>query len=55
MFYEKNQLCSHKFGNLQEFPLEELFSHEVSLEDIKEAFEIVKKPNCLKIVIKMSH
>jgi len=46
---------SDKFGNLQEFPLEELWSHEVPLEDIKNAFVILKEPSCLKIVIKMSH
>ncbi|KAG2398154.1 Alcohol dehydrogenase-like 5 [Vigna angularis] len=39
----------------KEFPLEELLSHEVPLEDVKKAFEILKEPNCLKIVIKMSH
>ncbi|KAL1362442.1 hypothetical protein HN51_010701 [Arachis hypogaea] len=37
----------------QEFPLEELHTHEVQLEDVNEAFELLKQPNCVKIVIKM--
>ncbi|MED6163638.1 hypothetical protein PIB30_081908 [Stylosanthes scabra] len=37
----------------QEFPLEELFTHEVQLTDIEEAFEILKQPNCVKVVIKI--
>ncbi|MED6182957.1 hypothetical protein PIB30_033561 [Stylosanthes scabra] len=37
----------------QEFPLEELHTHEVQLGDINEAFEMLKQPSCVKIVIKM--
>ncbi|MED6176378.1 hypothetical protein PIB30_087674, partial [Stylosanthes scabra] len=37
----------------QEFPLEELHTHEVQLEDINKAFEMLKQPSCVKIVIKM--
>ncbi|KAG4966801.1 hypothetical protein JHK82_032516 [Glycine max] len=39
----------------EEFPLQELFTHEVPLTDINKAFELLKKPNCVKVVIKMSH
>ncbi|TKY67894.1 Alcohol dehydrogenase 2 [Spatholobus suberectus] len=38
----------------KEFPLQELFTHEVTLADINEAFELVKQPNCVKVVINMS-
>ncbi|XP_029127106.1 8-hydroxygeraniol oxidoreductase isoform X2 [Cajanus cajan] len=38
----------------KEFPLQELFTHEVSLGDIHKAFELVKQPNCVKVVINMS-
>ncbi|MED6182959.1 hypothetical protein PIB30_033563 [Stylosanthes scabra] len=37
----------------QEFPLEELFTHEVQLTNIEEAFELLKQPNCVKVVIKI--
>ncbi|KAJ1415159.1 hypothetical protein SESBI_18350 [Sesbania bispinosa] len=37
----------------KEFPLQELFTHEVPLEDINKAFELLKQPNCVKVVIKM--
>ncbi|KEH27871.1 zinc-binding alcohol dehydrogenase family protein [Medicago truncatula] len=37
----------------EEFPLQELFTHEVPLADINKAFEIMKQPNCVKVVIKM--
>ncbi|CAJ1934105.1 unnamed protein product [Sphenostylis stenocarpa] len=36
-----------------EFPLQELFTHEVPLEDINKAFELLKDPNCVKVAIKM--
>ncbi|KAL2329269.1 hypothetical protein Fmac_022696 [Flemingia macrophylla] len=38
----------------KEFPLQELFTHEVTLADINKAFELVKQPNCVKVVINMS-
>ncbi|XP_016187931.1 alcohol dehydrogenase-like 5 [Arachis ipaensis] len=37
----------------QEFPLQELFTHEVQLTDIEQAFELLKQPNCVKVVIKI--
>ncbi|XP_061352821.1 8-hydroxygeraniol oxidoreductase-like [Gastrolobium bilobum] len=37
----------------EEFPLQELFTHEVPLADINKAFELLKQPNCVKVVIKM--
>ncbi|RDY04225.1 Alcohol dehydrogenase-like 1 [Mucuna pruriens] len=40
-------------GHKKEFPLQELFTHEVTLVDINKAFELVKQPNCVKVVIKM--
>ncbi|KAJ1415157.1 hypothetical protein SESBI_18348 [Sesbania bispinosa] len=36
-----------------DFPLGELFTHEVPLADINKAFELLKQPNCVKVVIKM--
>ncbi|CAI8618499.1 unnamed protein product [Vicia faba] len=45
-------IIAHKCQN-QEFPLEELFTHEISLVDINKAFELLKEPNCVKVVIKM--
>ncbi|KAL2325915.1 hypothetical protein Fmac_024973 [Flemingia macrophylla] len=39
----------------EEFPLQELFTHEVPLIDINKAFELLKEPNCVKVVIKMPH
>jgi len=41
------------FSILQEFPLHELFTHEVPLVDIDKAFELLKDPTCVKVVIKM--
>ena len=35
----------------QEFPLEELFTHAVPLADINQAFELLKQPNCVEVVI----
>ena len=43
------------FIYLQEFPLDELSTHVVPLEDISKGFEILKDPNCVKVVIKISH
>lgn len=37
----------------EEFPLHELFTHEVPLVDIDKAFELLKDPTCVKVVIKM--
>ncbi|GAU37933.1 hypothetical protein TSUD_269480 [Trifolium subterraneum] len=37
----------------EEFPLEELFTHEIPLIDINKAFELLKQPDCVKVVIKM--
>ncbi|KAG4984920.1 hypothetical protein AAZX31_12G014700 [Glycine max] len=40
-------------GHKKEFPLQELFTHEVTLADINKAFELLKQPNCVKVVINM--
>ncbi|CAK7345732.1 unnamed protein product [Dovyalis caffra] len=37
----------------KEFPLDELFTHEVTLEDINKTFELLKQPECVKVVIKI--
>ncbi|KAL1324272.1 hypothetical protein HN51_034422 [Arachis hypogaea] len=37
----------------EEFPLQELFTHEVPLTDISKAFDLLKEPNCVKVVIKI--
>ncbi|XP_057456824.1 8-hydroxygeraniol oxidoreductase-like [Lotus japonicus] len=37
----------------EEFPLQELFTHEVTLADISKAFELLKQSSCVKVVIKM--
>ncbi|KAK7258164.1 hypothetical protein RIF29_32666 [Crotalaria pallida] len=37
----------------EEFPLQELLTHEVQLADINKAFEILKQPDCVKVVIKI--
>lgn len=37
--------------NLQEIEMDKLLTHEVRLENIKEAFHILKNPDCLKILI----
>ncbi|KDP39542.1 hypothetical protein JCGZ_02562 [Jatropha curcas] len=36
----------------KEFQLDELLTHEISLQDMNKAFEIFKQPDCVKIVIK---
>ncbi|XP_050223844.1 8-hydroxygeraniol oxidoreductase-like isoform X2 [Mercurialis annua] len=36
----------------QEFHLDELLTHEVPLADFSKAFELLKQPDCVKIVIK---
>ncbi|KAK7404283.1 hypothetical protein VNO78_05054 [Psophocarpus tetragonolobus] len=41
-------------GLKKEFPLEELVTHEVTLKEINKALELVKQPNCVKVVINMS-
>ncbi|CAL5211721.1 unnamed protein product [Lathyrus oleraceus] len=45
-------IIAHKCQK-QEFPLEELFTHEVPLVDINKAFELLKQLDCVKVVIKM--
>ncbi|WJX49511.1 hypothetical protein P8452_35938 [Trifolium repens] len=37
----------------EEFPLQELFTHEIPLIDINKTFELLKQPDCVKVVIKM--
>ncbi|XP_059447841.1 8-hydroxygeraniol oxidoreductase-like isoform X1 [Corylus avellana] len=37
----------------KEIQLDELLSHEVSLEDIDKAFELLKQPDCVKVLIKL--
>ncbi|XP_054812309.1 8-hydroxygeraniol oxidoreductase-like isoform X2 [Prosopis cineraria] len=37
----------------KEIPIHELFTHEVHLEDIGKAFELMRHPDCVKVVIKM--
>ncbi|XP_027355884.1 alcohol dehydrogenase-like 2 isoform X2 [Abrus precatorius] len=39
----------------EEFPLQELLTHEVALADINKAFELLKQRNCVKVVIKISY
>ncbi|PWA91359.1 alcohol dehydrogenase 1 [Artemisia annua] len=36
----------------KEIQLDELLTHEIHLDNIQEAFEILKKPDCVKILIK---
>lgn len=36
---------------IQEIEVDELLTHQVRLENIQEAFEILKKPDCVKILI----
>lgn len=33
--------------------LDELLTHEVQLEDINKAFEFLKEPKCVKVLIKI--
>ncbi|KAI4322012.1 hypothetical protein L6164_021738 [Bauhinia variegata] len=37
----------------KEIPFDELFTHQLPLQDINKAFELSKQPDCVKIVIKM--
>ncbi|KAK7258168.1 hypothetical protein RIF29_32671 [Crotalaria pallida] len=37
----------------EEFALQELLTHEVQLADINRAFELLKQPDCVKVVIKI--
>ncbi|XP_058000317.1 8-hydroxygeraniol oxidoreductase isoform X1 [Hevea brasiliensis] len=37
----------------KEFHLDELLTHEVSLQDIDKAFEMFKQPDCVKVLIKI--
>uniref|UniRef100_A0A2P2MKA5 Alcohol dehydrogenase-like 1 isoform X2 n=1 Tax=Rhizophora mucronata TaxID=61149 RepID=A0A2P2MKA5_RHIMU len=41
-----------KFKN-KDFHLDELLTHEVALPDIGNAFELVKQPDCVKVLIKI--
>ncbi|XP_062147406.1 8-hydroxygeraniol oxidoreductase-like [Alnus glutinosa] len=37
----------------KEIPLEELLTHEISLEDVDKAFELMKQLDCVKVLIKL--
>ncbi|KAF7833252.1 alcohol dehydrogenase-like 2 [Senna tora] len=37
----------------KEFPLDELNTHEVSLMEIGKAFELLKQPDCVKVVVRI--
>ncbi|KAJ6761757.1 alcohol dehydrogenase [Salix koriyanagi] len=37
----------------KEFHLDELLTHEVTLDDIEKAFELLKQPDCVKVLIKI--
>jgi hypothetical protein len=37
----------------QEFDLDELLTHEVTLQDIEKAFELLNQPDCVKVLIKI--
>ncbi|KAG5224299.1 alcohol dehydrogenase [Salix suchowensis] len=37
----------------KEFHLDELVTHEVTLHDIEKAFELLKQPDCVKVLIKI--
>uniref|UniRef100_A0A2P2MKB5 Alcohol dehydrogenase-like 1 isoform X2 n=1 Tax=Rhizophora mucronata TaxID=61149 RepID=A0A2P2MKB5_RHIMU len=37
----------------KDFHLDELMTHEVALQDIGKAFELVKQPDCVKVIIKI--
>ncbi|KAF2306739.1 hypothetical protein GH714_020975 [Hevea brasiliensis] len=37
----------------KEFHLDELLTHEVSLQDIGKAFDMLKQPDCVKVVVKI--
>jgi Zn-dependent alcohol dehydrogenase len=59
---ENNESCSILRGRTleklvyfipQEIPLEELLTHEVSLEDVDKAFELMKQLDCVKVLIKL--
>lgn len=39
--------------NKKELHLDELLTHEVPLEDINKAFQIIKEPDCVKVLIKI--
>ncbi|XP_037497173.1 8-hydroxygeraniol oxidoreductase-like [Jatropha curcas] len=39
---------------VQEFHLDELLTHEISLQDIDKAFELLEQPDCVKVVVKNS-
>lgn len=41
------------YSVLQEIQLDELLTHEVRLEDIHKAFEQMKQPDCVKVLIKL--
>ncbi|KAJ7949916.1 Alcohol dehydrogenase-like [Quillaja saponaria] len=37
----------------KELPLDELLTHEILLEDINKAFELLERPDCVKVLIKI--
>jgi S-(hydroxymethyl)glutathione dehydrogenase/alcohol dehydrogenase len=37
----------------QKIQLDELLTHEISLEEIDKAFELLKQPDCVKVLIKL--
>ncbi|XP_028763337.1 alcohol dehydrogenase class-P-like isoform X2 [Neltuma alba] len=37
----------------KDFPIEKLLTHEVPLTEINKAFELLKQPDCVKVIIKM--
>ncbi|XP_028778447.1 alcohol dehydrogenase-like 2 isoform X2 [Neltuma alba] len=38
----------------KEFPLDEFLTHEVSLEEMGKALELLKQPDCVKVIIRIS-
>jgi hypothetical protein len=47
------QLMAGLLNFWQEFDLDELLTHEVTLQDIEKAFELLKQPDCVKVLIKI--
>eukprot|EP00257_Ricinus_communis_P025846 XP_025013260.1 alcohol dehydrogenase class-3-like [Ricinus communis] len=37
----------------KEFHLDEVLTHEVALQDIDKAFELLQQPDCVKVLIKI--
>lgn len=42
------------FTFMQEIQLDEILTHEVSLDDINRAFELLKDDDCIKVVLKIN-